>query len=175
MTALQVPVTAQDHWHGPRDAAVVLVEYGDYQCPYCGQAEPVVLRIRKELEARVAVVFRNFPLPMHPQALPAALVAEFAGQAHNGQFWPVHDGLYRHQRTLGPQLYREMLEALDLPLDELEPAMAGGHLEARIRADIEGGERSGVDGTPAFFLNGQRVAIERSYDELYEAVVRALG
>ena len=173
MTALQVPVTAVDHLDGQRGAAVVLVEYGDYQCPYCGQAEPVVRRIRQELGARVAVVFRNFPLPMHAQALPAALVAEFAGQ--NDRFWQAHDALYAQQRNLGPQMYQQMLEALQLNLEELEPAMAGGHLEARIRADIQGGERSGVDGTPAFLLNGQRVAIERSYDELWEVVRRAVG
>ena len=79
MSALQVPVSDYDHVSGPRDARVVLVEYGDYQCPYCGQAEPAVLRIRQELGSQVAVVFRNFPLPMHAQALPAALVAEFGG------------------------------------------------------------------------------------------------
>ena len=110
---------------------------------------------------------------MHAQALPAALVAEFAGQ--NDRFWQAHDALYAQQRNLGPQMYQQMLEALQLNLEELEPAMAGGHLEARIRADIQGGERSGVDGTPAFFLNGQRVVIERSYDELWEVVRRAVG
>lgn len=173
MSALQVPVSAQDHVSGPRDAAVVLVEYGDYQCPYCGQAEPAVQRIRQELGSKVAVVFRNFPLPMHAQALPAALVAEFAGQ--NDRFWKAHDWLYSHQTRLGPPLYGELLQTLQLDAQELEPAMAGGHLEARIRADIDGGERSGVDGTPAFFLNGERFHIHHSYDELYEVVLRALG
>jgi len=172
MSVLQVPVSAHDHVHGPRDAAVVLVVYGDYQCPYCGMAEPTVQRIRQELGDRVAVVFRNFPLPMHAQALPAALVAEFAGRYD--RFWKAHDWLYSHQVTLGPPLYGRLLQTLQLNAEELGPAMAGGHLEARIRADIDGGERSGVDGTPAFFLNGGAIHIQHSHDELYELVLRAL-
>lgn len=172
MSALHVPVSAVDHVYGLRNAAVVLVEYGDYQCPYCGLAEPTLQRIRQELGDRVAVVFRNFPLSMHAQALPAALVAEFAGQ--HDRFWKAHDWLYSHQATLGPPLYGRLLQTLQLNAEELEPAMAGGHLEARIRADIAAGERSGVDGTPAFFLNGESCHIHHSHDELYEVVLRAL-
>lgn len=171
MSALQVPVSSSDHTLGPADAAVVLVEYGDYQCPYCGVAHGVVQQIRHELGDRVRVVFRNYPLmDAHPQALPAAMVAEYAGQ--HGKFWQAHDALYDNQQQLGPAFYSQLLQTLQVPLQGLEDALQNNSFGARIRQDMQSGERSGVDGTPAFFLNGQRFHIQQSYDELFAQVAR---
>jgi protein-disulfide isomerase len=108
---------------------------------------------------------------MHARRCRQPWWVEFAGQYD--RFWKAHDWLYSHQATLGPPLYGRLLQMLQLNAEELGPAMAGGHLEARIRADIDGGERSGVDGTPAF-LNGEAIHIQHSHDELYELVLRAL-
>lgn len=166
MSSLQVPVSDSDHTLGPANAGLVLVEYGDYQCPYCGVAHGVVQQIRHELGDAVRVVFRNFPLTnAHPQALPAAMVAEYAGQ--HGKFWQAHDALYDNQQQLGPAFYTQLLETLQLPLQGLEEALQNNTFGARIRQDMQSGERSGVDGTPAFFLNGQRFNVRQSYDELF--------
>ncbi len=156
MSSLRVPVSPQDHTSGPADAAVVLVEYGDYQCPYCGAAYPVVKELLAAYEGQVRFVFRNFPLAeVHAEAVDAAFVAEFA--AEHGKFWEAHDLLFEHQQQLGPDLYATICERLDLPLDEFRTAVTEGRYLARIRADEEGGIRSGVNGTPTFFLNGHRL------------------
>ena len=158
MSSLRVPVSPHDHTSGPADAAVVLVEYGDYQCPYCGAAYPVVKELLAAYEGKVRFVFRNFPLAeVHAEAVDAAFVAEFA--AEHGKFWEAHDLLFEHQQQLGPDLYASICERLGLPLDELRTAVKEGRYLARIRADEEGGIRSGVNGTPTFFLNGHRLDI----------------
>lgn len=156
MSSLRIPVSSADHSTGPDDAPVVLVEYGDYQCPYCGAAYPVVKELLDGLGDRVRFVFRNFPLAqMHPEAVDAAFVAEFA--ASHGRFWEAHDLLYENQDRLGSALYAEICEKLGLPLDELRTAVEEQRYLARIRSDEEGGIRSGVNGTPTFFLNGTRL------------------
>ena len=99
MSKLTVPVGAQDHAQGPEDAPVTLVEYGDYECPYCGAAYPIVKRIQKKMGKDLRFVFRNFPLTeSHPHALAAAQSAEAA--ALQNSFWEMHDALYENQRAL---------------------------------------------------------------------------
>src|SRR5690242_1494149 len=118
MSSLRIPVSPDDHTIGPEDATVVLVEYGDYQCPYCGAASPVVKDLLAELGDRVRFVFRNFPLAeMHPEAVDAAFVAEFA--ASHGKFWEAHDLLYENQDRLGSPLYAEICATLALPVADL--------------------------------------------------------
>src|SRR5208282_6417161 len=100
MATLKMPVTTEDHVQGPEDAEVTLVEYGDYECPHCGRAHPIVQRVQEHFGKRVRFVFRNFPLSeMHPHAEAAAEAAEFAG-AH-GKFWQMHDRLFENQVRLG--------------------------------------------------------------------------
>ncbi len=107
MSQLAVPVSANDHMLGKPNAPVVLVEYADYKCPYCGDAFPIVKKVADTFGDQACVVFRNFPLVQsHQQALPAALVAEFA--AKQGHFWEVHDALYANQRALGVPLYAQI-------------------------------------------------------------------
>ena len=174
MSSLRIPVSTDDHSTGPDDAPVVLVEYGDYQCPYCGEAYPVVKKLLAELGDRVRFVFRNFPLAeMHPEAVDAAFVAEFA--ASHGAFWEVHDLLYENQSRLGSPLYAEICAKLALPVADLRAAVQEQRYLARIRADEEGGIRSGVNGTPTFFLNGERLdgGTAELPDALRTAVQRA--
>ncbi len=155
MSMLSIAVSAEDHTQGDLAAEISLVEYGDYQCPYCGQAYPIVKKLQKHFGKRLSFVFRNFPLSqMHPWAETAAEVAEFAG-AHS-KFWEMHDLLYEYQESLSSALFVQMAEALDLSSSQLQTAVAEQTYRARVRADFAGGVRSGVNGTPTFFINGRR-------------------
>ena len=153
---LKVPVNSNDHTQGPSDAPVTLVEYGDYECPHCARAHPVLKLVLRRLGDRLRFVFRNFPLTeLHPHAELAAEAAEAAGT--RGRFWEMHDMIYDHQR--------EGLEAEDLAqyagvigLDAIAVMqdVASHTYLPRIREDFMGGVRSGVNGTPTFFINGVR-------------------
>lgn len=172
MSTLRVPVTDRDHAVGPADATVTLVEYGDYQCPYCGAAYPVVKALREQYGDRLRFVFRNFPLAeIHPEAVDAAVVAEFA--ADHGRFWAAHDLLFENQRDLGPALYRRICDQLGLPYEELKDGAEIRTDLARVSDDERGGIRSGVNGTPTFFLDGVRV--DAGTAGLADALARVLG
>ncbi|HTZ61876.1 MAG TPA: DsbA family protein [Thermoplasmata archaeon] len=153
---LTLPVAARDHSQGASGADVVLVEYGDYQCPYCGAAYPVVKRVQQELGSSLRFVFRNFPITnSHPRAEWAAETAEAA--AAQGKFWEMHDLLYEHQASLGDgaQILRT---ATSLGVD---PKRIAREVEERlyrprVEEDYLSGIRSGVNGTPTFFINGAR-------------------
>lgn len=152
---LRVPVSDADHVQGPADAPLVLAEYGDYECPFCGQARPIVKRIQQALEDELLFVFRNFPLTqIHPHALNAARAAEAAGL--QDRFWEMHDMLYENQDDLEDQSLLMYAAELGLNLDQFARDMLSAEVEQRIVADFEGGARSGVNGTPAFFVNGYR-------------------
>jgi protein-disulfide isomerase len=169
MTKLSVAVSAKDHRQGDPAAPCTLVEYGDYQCPSCGQAYPIVKRLQKHFGKRLSFVFRNFPLTqMHPYAEPAAETAEFAG-AH-GKFWEMHDLLYENQDLLDESLLVELAQQLDLPRPKLLEALESREFEPRVKADFSGGVRSGVNGTPTFFINGQRHDGAYDFASLIEAI-----
>jgi|SRR5271168_5061823 len=173
MATLKLPVTAEDHVEGPETAPATLVEYGDYECPHCGHAYPIVQRVQKHFGKRLRFVFRNFPLnEMHPHAEAAAEVAEFAG-AH-GKFWEMHDLLFENQARLGDALFMTLCEKLDLPENELRDALENRTFEARVRADFSGGVRSGVNGTPTFFINGHRHDGAFDFDSLVSAIQPAI-
>lgn len=158
---LRVPVTDADHAEGPADAPVVLVEYGDYECPYCGQAFPVVKAVQRALdEAGVPLrfVFRNFPLSeMHPHARHAAVAAESVA-AHAGEraFWAMHDALYTHQRALDDRHLAGYAAAVGADAAAVAADVETDAQGERVDADFGGGVRSGVNGTPTFFINGAR-------------------
>jgi protein-disulfide isomerase len=169
MSKLTIAVSADDHIQGSPTAPCSLVEYGDYQCPYCGAAYPMVKQLQKHFGKRLSFVFRNFPLTqMHPWAEPAAEVAEFAGA--NGKFWEMHDLLYENQENLGEDLFLKLAAKLKLSTLQLETAVAEHTYLARVRADFAGGVRSGVNGTPTFFVNGQRHNGPSDFDSLSEAI-----
>ena len=152
---LKPPVGPKDHMQGPPDAPVTLVEYGDYECPYCGEAYPVVKAIQKRLGDQVCFVFRNFPLAeAHPHAEEAAEAAEAA--AAQGKFWEMHDLLYENQDALEPEDLVQYARALKLEPPRFVLEMREHLYVERVREDFRSGVRSGVNGTPTFFINGVR-------------------
>jgi protein-disulfide isomerase len=155
MPELKVPVTSRDHILGADDAAVTLVEYGDYQCPYCAAAQTVVASLRRDFSDRLRFVYRHFPLAeVHPYAEPAAETAEFAGE--HGRFWQMHDGLFANRDQLGPALFLALAGELGLSKLALRDALVERTYAPRVQEDFIGGVRSGVNGTPSFFINGLR-------------------
>lgn len=173
MARLTVPITAEDHAQGPEDADVTLVEYGDYECPHCGRAYPIVQQVQRKFGERLRFVFRNFPLgQMHPHAEAAAEVAEFAG-AH-GKFWEMHDRLFENQERLGEGLFLELGKELRLSTTAMRQALEQRTFQARVRADFTGGIRSGVNGTPTFFINGLRHNGSFDFDALVWAIQQAI-
>ncbi len=173
MAVLKIPITAEDHAQGPASADVTLVEYGDYECPYCGQAYPIVQEVLKHFGKRLRLVFRNFPLSeMHPHAEAAAEVAEFAGA--QGMFWEMHNMLYENQARLGEALYSDLADKLKLSSTALRQALEQRTFEARVRADVKGGVRSGVNGTPTFFINGHRHDGSFDFETLVSAIHQAM-
>src|ERR1035441_4028423 len=174
MSTLKVSVGPSDHIQGDANAECTLVEYGDYQCPHCGRAYPIVKRIQKHFGKRLRFIFRNFPLnEAHPQAEFAAESAEFAG-AH-GKFWEMHDGLFENQSRLGGDLYLELAQELHIDPAGLREALEQGKFTERVRADFTGGVRSGVNGTPTFFLNGQRHDAPFDYEDLVAHIEEAIA
>jgi protein-disulfide isomerase len=150
-----VPVTAEDHTQAGASAPITLVEYGDYQCPFCAAAYPIVKAVQKAAGSQLRFVFRNMPLSeMHPQAELAAEAAEAAGA--QGKFWEMHDGLFEHQADLGNDLIRRLVRQLGLDAAQLNLALEQGTFRESVRRDFMGGVRSGVAGTPTFYLNGER-------------------
>lgn len=156
---LVVPVSTDDHIQGQAHATVTLVEYGDYQCPACGMAYPEIKRIQREFGNDLRFVFRNFPLnEVHPLARQAAEIAEASALLHH--FWPMHDWLYENQdawTAYGAEGLEAGLRELGIDEDGITRVLRDHDIGARIRADFMGGVRSGVNGTPCFFLNGHRM------------------
>ena len=169
MSLLRIPVTPADHVEGPDDAPVTMVEYGDYECPHCGIAFPNVKLTKKRFGKKLRFVFRHFPLTeAHPFAEAAAEAAEYAGT--HDRFWEMHDGLYTNQDELGLALILGLGRALGLSDLRLRDALAQRRFAAKIQADFLGGVRSGVNGTPSFFINGEKHAGSYSYQELAAAI-----
>jgi formate-nitrite transporter family protein len=167
---LAPPVGEGDHVAGADDAPVTLVEYGDYECPYCGMAYPIVKALQRELGGQLRLAFRNFPLAeMHPHARRAAQAAEAA--AAQGKFWEMHDVIFEHQDALEDADLLRYAAELGLDVERIARELESGAHAKRVRDDFRSGVRSGVNGTPTFFINGQR------YDGSWanqEAFTRAL-
>jgi protein-disulfide isomerase len=166
---LTVPVTERDHALGPATAPVILVEYGDYECPFCGTAHASVAQVRQVMGNDLRFVFRHFPLSqIHPHAYQAAEAAEAAGA--QGRFWEMHDLLFENQDRLGLRDLIGYAGALGLDLERVVTDLRGHAHAGRLREDFLSGVRSGVNGTPTFFVNGIRH--DGGYDA--EALLEAL-
>lgn len=169
---LSMEVTERDHAIGPPDAPVTLVEYGDYECPDCGNAFPEIKRLIKEFGPRLRFVFRNFPqYSIHPHASVAAMAAEAA--AAQGKFWEMHDVLYRNQRDLADYEISQLALRAGLEIYRFDADLGSERFAKRVAEDLASGRASGVTGTPTFFVNGVRYVGGRDYASLKAAIESA--
>ena len=155
-TELALPVSSKrDHCFGPDDATVTLLEYGDYECPYCGRSYAIIKRIQDYFGDRLRFAFRNFPLTqVQPHAQHSSAAANVAGA--QGMFWEMHDMLYENQDALDDPSLREYALVLELDMERFDTEMMTHVHAKRVREDFMSGVRSGVNGTPTFYLNGIR-------------------
>ena len=167
---LTPPVSStRDHVLGPPNAPIVMVEYGDFECPFCAQAEPVLKALRRSLQTVLLFAFRHFPMAeAHPHALHAAEAAEAAGA--QGKFWQMHDYLFAHQDALEDSDLVEYAAAVGCDVDRFIREMAENRYLPRVREDFLSGVRSGVNGTPTLFINGMRYDGPRDLDSLLAAI-----
>jgi protein-disulfide isomerase len=167
----KVEVTAEDHVQGRPDARVTLIEYGDYECPHCGQAYWTIKDLQEQFGNDLSFVYRNFPLTqIHPMAEPAAESAEFA--AANGRFWEMHDAIYENQESLSLEMLRQLAEGLSLNEADLQQSLERHQFLPRIKHEFMTGVRAGVNGTPTFFINGAR--FDGSAEDLGAAITEEL-
>ena len=152
---LTLPVGQRDHIEGLNTAPVTLVEYGDYECPYCGDAYPIIKQVQKNLGNKLRFIFRNFPITqIHPHAQHAAEAAEVA--AAQNKFWEMHDYLYEHQQALDDNHLEKYASRLGLDITQFNLDMASHVHAQRVREDFLSGVHGGVNGTPTFYINGIR-------------------
>ncbi|MDX2049050.1 MAG: thioredoxin domain-containing protein [Chitinophagaceae bacterium] len=155
MTDLTPAVNSNDHIYNNINAPLELVEYGDYECPYCGRAYPIVKNIQEKLGQDLKFIFRNFPLrKIHPHAYPAAVATEAA--ARQGKFWEMHDIIFENQKTLEPENILVFANSLGLDIERFQKDILDESLYIKARKDFESGMRSGVNRTPTFFINGEK-------------------
>jgi protein-disulfide isomerase len=170
MSKLRVPVSDQDHKTGNGKAKIVMVEYGDYQCPHCGHAHPLIKKLLKQFSHEILFIFRNFPLQeMHPQAMISAQSAEAADIQQ--KFWEMHDTIYENQNILSVNSLLDFAKQIDLDLEKFSKDWKTKGVISKIENDFDGGIRSGVNGTPTFFINGNRL---ETYDASYESLAHAI-
>ena len=171
---LTVPVNiGSDHIRGSINAPVTIVEYGDYECPYTGMAYPIVKEIIRHFDEKIYFVFRNFPLnDIHPHAQHAAEAAEAA--AAQDKFWQMHDYLFEHQKALDDRHLLEYAQKLGLDVEKVRKEMSGHIYAPLINKSLKSGIDSGVEGTPTFFINGQRYEDSYDFDTLTSFIQKSL-
>jgi protein-disulfide isomerase len=167
-----LPTAGRDHIQGPIDAPIKLLEYGDFECPFCGRAYPIVEIIRHELGDSLCFAFRHFPLAtMHPHSERAAEAAEAAGA--QGRFWEMHKLLFENQNALENEDLARYAAKLGLDAKHLIAEVLSGAHSERIMEDFRSGARGGVNGTPTFFINGERYEGAQVLEDLLAALTRA--
>lgn len=144
---------------GPADAKVTIIEFSDFQCPYCKRGADTMAEVMKAYPKDVKVAFKNLPLPFHKDARPAAQAALAAGK--QGKFWEMHDALFENQRSLSKEFYLAKAKELGLNVDQFTKDMESDEIKKQIDADSELGAKNGIQGTPGFFVNG--VAVRGAY------------
>jgi len=171
---LMTPVEGVDHVQGPSTAAITLVEYGDYECPHSAEAATIVNELRSRYADQLRLVFRHYPLSAkHPRAQPAAEAAEAA--ATQGRFWEMHRLLFVGQPGLDDEHLRDYAKQLYLDMVRFDAALAQHTHAVRVKRDVISGERSGVRGTPTYFINGKRHEGPDDLTGLVTAIEEALG
>jgi protein-disulfide isomerase len=171
---LYAPVTSTDHQIGAPHAPVTVVEYGDFECPNCKQAAPAARMLLRRFPDQVQLVFRHFPLEdVHPHALLAAETAECAGA--QGKFWEMHDVLFENQLHLDIRHLRRYVENLDLDLARYTAELDDHIYLQKVRENLDSGRRSGVRGTPGFFVNGMIQDVSFGLHALFDATAAILA
>jgi len=166
---LKLPVSNDDHIQGKKNAPITFVEYGDYECPFCGNAYLIIKQVQEHFGTNLRFVFRNFPLTeIHPLAKSAAYFAEFAGS--QGLFWEMHDLIYENQASLSMELLFKLAESLALSSKKLKDALAKQLFEQKIQNDFISGVKSGVNGTPTLFINDYRYPGPVEFEDLVSAI-----
>jgi len=171
-------VTAQDHSEGNPEAKVTLIEYGDFQCPACATSYPTIKKLREEYGSRVRFVFRHFPISnIHPNAFPSARAAEAAGA--QGKFFAMHDLLYERQKNWSgsnnaAEVFEGYAKELGLDLAKYKDDVNAGSTSDRINGDVNGAKSAGVNGTPSFFLNGEKLEDAPSTFEQWKSKIEEL-
>jgi protein-disulfide isomerase len=140
---------------GPKNAPVTIVEWSDFQCPYCGRVEPTLQQLREEYKGKIRIAWKNQPLSFHPNAMPAAEAAMAADE--QGKFWEFHDALFKRQNELGPALYDEVAKEVGLDMNRFHASVEAHKHAAQIKADMAAGSSLGAEGTPTFFINGKKL------------------
>lgn len=167
-------VTDADHLLGNKDAKVTVIEYSDFECPFCSQIEPALEQMRTEFKNDVRFVYRHFPLSFHPQAQKAAEASECAAKlGGNDAFWKMHKKLFANQQTLGPALYTSTAKEIGLKEADFKTCLDSGEMAARVNSDMASGNDAGVNGTPATFINGQLISGAVPYATLKQALTAA--
>jgi protein-disulfide isomerase len=156
---------------GRRDAPIQLVEFADYQCLYCQKVNPDLIKLLEEYKDKVALIYKDFPLSMHPQAKKAAEAARCAGE--QGQFWEYHNLLFKDKKFETPDL-KQQAQALNLDTAKFDKCLDSGEEAARVKKDQEEGTRLGLSGTPSFFLNGHFFTGAVDYSTLHKMIEQQL-
>ena len=160
----EVPIRADDPARGPSDAKLTVVLFSDFQCPFCGRVEPSLVQLEQAFPGKVRIVWKHQPLPMHPQALPAALAAEAARE--QGKFWPMHDKLFASQQSLSPQIFSAAAKEIGLDVRRFDQAVAARKGEGRIQEDQKLAAQVGANGTPTMFFNCRQVVGAQPFERL---------
>lgn len=165
-----------DHVRGPANAKVTLIEYSDFQCPFCDRHEPTMTQVLQQYPNDVRLIYRHYPLTqLHPQAEKAAEASECAAKlGGNDAFWKAHDYLFANQATLGTDLYKKMAGELKLDVAKFTTCLDSGEMSGRVAQDTASGNDAGVSGTPATFVNGQLVEGAVPFEQFKSAIDAAL-
>lgn len=174
MKRLIYTVNNNDHISGDINASLELVEYGDYECPHCGRAYPIIKNIQEQLGSDMKFVFRNFPLSkIHPHSFSAAVATEAAGL--QDKFWEMHDIIFENQKTLEAEDIVLFASKLGLDIERFKNDMERRTIMEKVEKDFETGIRSGVNKTPTFFINGEKYDGEWSDNQLLQYLQRILS
>ena len=172
--SLDRPISDKDHLVGRPDAPIILLQYGDFECPFCGSAYPMIKRLQESLDDDMCFVYRHFPVSTkHKHARKAAEAAEAAG-AQNA-FWQMHDILYEHQDALSDNDLVKYASGIVKDIARFKEELFSSKYGPAVQEDFMSGVKSGVNGTPTFFINGQRYNGPNNYSDLYSALIKKLG
>lgn len=171
---VKLTVKESDHIRGNPNAPVTIIEYSDFECPFCERFHPTVKQALNDYPDDVRWVYRHFPLDsIHIEARPAAEASECA--AEQGKFWEFADGLFENQSRLGKAFYNELAQNIGLNMDQFSECVSSRKYKDHVEANLQEGIKAGVTGTPGSFINGEKIPGAVPYDYLKEAVEKALA